>query len=80
MEKYLNVVKNYSLSPLLFAYMANIIPMKEITLYKDQLENTLKYGILISFLIIIAIFFVTIAFGFYYAKKIADSIDLPLQV
>lgn len=53
--------------------------MKQITIYKDELEDNLRRGILISFLIIIAIFLVTIGFGFYYAKKIADSIDLPLQ-
>jgi len=61
-------------------FEVNVIPMKEITLYKNELETTLKYGILISFLIIIAIFIVTIAFGLYYSKKIADSIDIPLQV
>lgn len=54
--------------------------MKEITNNKDQLETTLKYGILVSFLIIIAIFVITIGFGLYYAKKIADSIDVPLEV
>ena len=54
--------------------------MKEITNNKDQLETTLKYGILVSFLIIIAIFVITICFGLYYAKKIADSIDVPLEV
>ena len=54
--------------------------MKDITASKNQLEDDLKHGILISFLIIIAIFFVTLGFGIYYAKKIADSIDIPLEV
>jgi len=54
--------------------------MKEITNYKNQLETSLKYGILVSFLIIIAIFLITVGFGLYYAKKIADSIDSPLEV